>query len=132
MALKAHWRLGLSFLVALPAAQGAAVAQEVRVFIERHCVECHDAEAKKGGLDLAGLSFDLQSPEVFARWAKVDERVAAGEMPPKKKARPAPAALKSFTNALTGFLFKADRDRIARQGRATQRRLNRYEYEETL
>jgi len=35
------------------AARGAGeLPQTARAFIEEHCIECHDADAKKGGLDL--------------------------------------------------------------------------------
>lgn len=95
-------------------------------------MECHDGETKKGDLDLEHLSVQLDDPANFANWVKVDDRVAAGEMPPPKKARPEAADLKGFTNSLTSLLLSADEGRIAREGRATQRRLNRYEYEETL
>jgi hypothetical protein len=95
-------------------------------------VECHDADSKKGGLDLTSLNFTLDKPESFASWVAVHDRVSAGEMPPKKKPRPAAAELKAFTNTLSSALLSADLARVAAEGRAIQRRLNRYEYENTL
>src|SRR5258708_27459835 len=53
-------------------------------------------------------------------------------MPPKKKPRPAAGELRRFTNSLSSALLAADLKRVAIEGRATQRRLNRYEYENTL
>src|ERR1043166_5362363 len=88
--------------------------KNLRTFVESHCSECHDPDTKKGGLDLAGLGFQLHDPAPFAKWVKVDDRVAAGEMPPKKKPRPAPTELKSFTNSLSALLLGADRERIAK------------------
>lgn len=105
---------------------------KVASFLQNHCVECHDADSKKGGLDLTSLEFDLTGPEAFARWVKVEDRVGAGEMPPKKKARPPATELRSFTNYLGSALLRADLGRIATEGRATERRLNRYEYEDSL
>src|SRR6185295_12747342 len=52
--------------------------------------------------------------------------------PPKKKPRPDAADLNAFTNSLCSSLLAVDRAKVAKEGRATQRRLNRYEYEETL
>jgi hypothetical protein len=101
-------------------------------FIEKHCLECHDSDSEKGGLDLSVLKFEPQSRENFSRWVKVVDRVSAGEMPPKKKERPRPKELATFTNALSGLLLKSDQERISSEGRATRRRFNRYEYEETL
>ena len=101
-------------------------------FLQSHCFECHDSDTKKGGLDLTSLSLDLTNRQIFDRWVKVNDRVAGGEMPPRKKARPAPAELKAFTNSLSTELLKTDLARVHAEGRATERRLNRYEYEETL
>lgn len=105
----------------------------VEGFLERHCYECHDEDVKKAGLDLTGLSRGLGEREVFATWVKVFDRAVAGEMPPaKKKKRPGEDVLGVFEKELGGLLVEEDVGRIAKDGRAVQRRLNRYEYEETL
>ncbi len=111
---------------------GAATPAKVQAFVEQHCIECHDSEMKKGGLDLSALRFDLQSPTEFATWVKVHDRVEEGEMPPRKKARPGAVDLKGFTATLSGALTEADLKAVAKEGRAPQRRLNRYEYENAL
>ena len=103
-----------------------------REFLEKHCFECHDAEVKKGGLDLTALKFDPANSTNFSAWVLVHDRVSQGEMPPKKKPRPAAAELEAFTKFLASSLISAEQTRIAKEGRATQRRLNRYEYENTL
>ena len=56
--------------------------------LDKHCVECHDAETKKGDFDLTALKSDLTQPQVFAQWVKVYDQIASGEMPPVKKPRP--------------------------------------------
>lgn len=109
-----------------------AAAPDLRPFIEKHCTECHDAETKKGDLDLTALKFELTSPLSFSKWVLVHDRVASGEMPPKKKARPAAAEMEAFTNAVASSLAGVEQERFAREGRSTQRRLNRYEYENAL
>jgi len=124
----------LSLLLSLAAAAvlGQPAPKTVPFFLKNHCFECHDSEAKKGGLDLTALKFEPKTSDNFAKWVQVDDKVGAGEMPPKKKPRPEANELRAFTNALTAALLSADRERVAREGRATQRRLNRYEYEDTL
>ncbi len=119
----------LSVLWALP---GLGAPGETRPFLEKHCFECHDSDTKKGGLDLEALSSDLHDRDVFDAWIKVHDRVANGEMPPPKKPRPDPGELSGFTNSLAKALVDADEAQIGVEGRATKRRLNRYEYEETL
>ncbi len=110
----------------------AGAAESVRPFLQKYCVECHDAETRKGGLDLTSLASDFSARTNHARWALVHDRVAASEMPPKKQARPTEGELQTFTATLAGDLEAADQKRIAAEGRATRRRLNRYEYENAL
>jgi mono/diheme cytochrome c family protein len=96
-------------------------------FLEQHCLDCHDADTRKGGLDLSHLSL---SPEHLDDWVKVHDAVEKGEMPPKKKTRPKGeeqaaflaeihAALVSFSNHPQG-------------GRIRMRRMSRMEFQNTL
>lgn len=95
-------------------------------------MECHDTETRKGGLDLTELKSELANPKVFSTWVLVYDRVNNGEMPPRKKARPEATELQAFIRSLESSLVAAERGHIAQDGRATQRRLNRYEYENAL
>lgn len=122
------YRLAI-FTLCLVAGQTLAA---VPPFLDKHCVECHDAETKKGGLDLTSLSSDLSNPQNFAKWVKVFDEINHGEMPPKKKARPDAAALQTYLGELSTKLTAADEQRIHEVGRAVKRRLNRYEYENAL
>ncbi len=124
-------QLTLFALLASPVSAGELLPAN-RSFLDRNCIECHDAETKKGGLDLTALKFDLANTTNFFKWVLVHDRIVAGEMPPKKKARPEAAEVKSFTKSLSASLVAAERFRIRAEGRATQRRLNRYEYENAL
>lgn len=100
-------------------------------FFDEYCGECH-YEDQSGGLDLSALTFDPENRDNFATWVRVIDRVVGGEMPPKKKPRPAPADLATFTRALSSSLTAFEKNVTARDGRAIQRRLNRYEYENSL
>ena len=110
----------------------AAPADDFQPFLEKHCVECHDAETKKGGLDLTDLKLDLEAPKAFNAWVTVHDRVANGEMPPKKKMKPEKAEVTGFVHSLAATLESREQTLSAKEGRATQRRLNRYEYENAL
>ncbi|PYM13173.1 MAG: hypothetical protein DME18_09600, partial [Verrucomicrobia bacterium] len=124
-------RFSSLFAAAAPV-MAADLPRATRLFVEKHCVECHDEDAKKGGLDLTALKFDPASSTNFSRWVLVHDRVSNGEMPPKKKARPEAADLEAFTKSLSSSLVSAEQTRMAKEGRATRRRLNRYEYENAL
>src|SRR6266540_301781 len=113
-----------SALLFAAAAPGIArdLPRASRQFVEQYCVECHDADAKKGGLDLTALQFDPANSTNFSRWVLVHDRVSNGEMPPKKqKARPEPAEAEAFAKSLATALTEAERARFAKEGRATQR-----------
>ncbi len=52
-------------------------------FLENYCLDCHDAETRKGDLSLDGLTG--VNEENFTLWKSVWEQVALKEMPPRKK-----------------------------------------------
>ncbi len=116
------------FFTSLP----SPAAELLRVFFEEHCVDCHDAIEKKGGLDLDALKPNFADADNFALWLKVHDRVAAGEMPPKKEERPAAAESAAFLGTLAKELTLAEASKSAGGGRSTLRRMNRVEYENVL
>lgn len=116
-------------VVPLPA---ETIPPKVTAFIDRRCADCHDDVEKKGGLDLLSLNFEPANGKNFDTWVKVYDRVLADEMPPRKKPRPEAEELAYFTQSLESALTLAEDVRTTREGRATLRRLNRYEYENTL
>jgi hypothetical protein len=139
--LKAVWTLLILAILAMAPARArteetSAPGQDVQAFLEKHCYECHESVLKKGGLDLTELAFDLGAPAAFTRWVAIHDRVRAGEMPPRTrkpdKPRPEPAEAEAFTRSLAAALVAAEQAKLAAGGRATQRRLNRYEYENAL
>ncbi|MFM9001956.1 MAG: DUF1592 domain-containing protein [Opitutia bacterium] len=123
--LRPSLRLAASALAAAPAGPNPAAA----AFLERHCVECHDGEVKKGGLDLTALKFEPADRNAAATWLHVLERVRDGEMPPAKQPRPPAADAAKFVADLHAPLLAADREDVARNGRVHVRRLTRAEYE---
>src|SRR5438034_11711597 len=78
-----------------------------RRFVEQYCVECHDADTQKGGLDLTALKFDPANSTNFSSWVLVHDRVSNGEMPPTKKPRPEPGEAEAFTGLLAASLNEA-------------------------
>lgn len=105
---------------------------KVRAFLEDRCIDCHDAETKKGNLDLTALAADFGNADSFAKWVKIHDRVKSGEMPPKKKERPPAAELQPMLNWLHSALVKADQARDTNSPRRIARRLTRAEYENTM
>jgi mono/diheme cytochrome c family protein len=100
--------------------------------LERHCLDCHNAENRKGGLDLENLSRDEAVASNFDAWVKVHDKVRSSEMPPGKQRQLPPAERKALVRGLGAELAAVDRQRQEKEGRAVLRRLNRTEYENTL
>jgi hypothetical protein len=96
-------------------------------FLQTHCIDCHDEDVKKGGLDLTSLAADD-----VAAWTKVHDRVASGEMPPAKKPRPAAAEQSAYLASLAMTITETETALRSKVGRTVFRRLNRTEYENTL
>ena len=111
-------------LVALQSVRALATPQS---FFERYCYDCHEADSKKGGLDLSALG---TGPENTSVWIKIHDVVERGEMPPKKKSRPEETAKAAFLAALDTRLAAATS--TAETGRVRLRRMTRREFENTL
>jgi len=101
-------------------------------FLENHCYDCHDSATRKGRFDLEALSGNVSDPAATAAWVKVHDRLATGEMPPKKKDTPPEEESSPFLEDLSRSLTAADKVRASTDGRSTMRRLNRLEYENSL
>ena len=75
----------------------------VVAFVDKHCAACHNDVDKENGLDLTTLAYEPADGANFALWVKVHDRVQAGEMPPKKKARPEAADLEKFVQTMASI-----------------------------
>jgi len=114
------------------ATTGVAADASFRGFLESHCLECHDASAKKGGLDLDTLPLTMDDPEHFRLWERVHDRIAAGEMPPKPNELPPASETAPVLAMLDDRLHLADVAKVSKTGRGLYRRLTRQEYENAL
>lgn len=126
--LRVHRLLAVLAASATGAAAAADFSAPLTTFFDAHCYECHDGSVAKGGLDLDTLSRELEDPATLAKWVRLYDRVAEGEMPPKDRDRPAEEEKAAFSNALAPALAAAHG---AHKG-TVLRRLNRIEYENTL
>ena len=130
---------GLMQLLALSWAfcNALAIASEpsasgVKTFLERNCYQCHDADSEKGKFRADNLPLELTSPATAKSWGRILTRLEAGEMPPPKHERPTAADLAATQAWIKSALEAEAKTRRAADGRARIRRLNRFEYENTL
>ena len=116
-----------------PVAAFAKLHEEhVRPFFAKHCLACHGNDKPKGDLRLDQLAADLNDAATRDKWTTVLERLAAGEMPPKEKPRPAVDEIRLVLDAVGPHVKAAIAADRARQGRTVVRRLNRVEYQNTI
>jgi hypothetical protein len=104
----------------------------VQEFATAHCCDCHDSTTHKAGLDLEKLELNLSERSGALTWELIYDRVANGEMPPKKSAQPSAIERSKFLANLGGQLRAASRAHQQTAGRAPVRRLTRSEYETTV
>jgi mono/diheme cytochrome c family protein len=121
-----------SAIYAAPDLSPAGFVKTVRPLFDDHCYDCHGDGEHKGDLALDKLPLDFSTPEKLRAWIGVLDKMESGEMPPKKKPRPAPAQLAAANDWLRAALFVADSQRQRTEGRVVARRLNRAEYENTI
>lgn len=131
--MKAYFHsFAVLLLTTLPALHAAEKPpQPIATLIERNCTDCHDAETKKGKLDLTALTFDLADPKGMERWVQVFDRVENGDMPPKSEDMK-PEDRKALLAALEFSLHEASAVATAQKGRGAMRRLNRIEFEQNM
>ena len=109
-----------------------AQPKDLRPFLEQYCLDCHSGETQEGNLNLESLDFEYDQRKSLDKWILIHDKVHSGEMPPKKKQRPDAQELATFLKPLAATLKQADRERVEIAGRASIRRLNRFEFENSL
>jgi hypothetical protein len=104
----------------------------VQPFVSKNCFACHNAKVRTAGLDLQTRRAADVSGKDRALWEKVADKVRENAMPPKGLPRPAEPQRKAFLSWLNGVFARADAALPPDPGRVTARRLNRYEYNNTV
>lgn len=121
-----------SLLLLLLPLQGLASPETTRPFLEANCINCHDSETRKGGLNLEDLEYRPAHRGNAVTWQHVFDRVAKGEMPPKNKRQPQKDEKAAWLADLGRDLREASLQLQQKEGRGPVRRLTRTEYENTV
>jgi mono/diheme cytochrome c family protein len=102
-----------------------------RTFIDNNCTGCHRPSNPPAGIDLTTLEFNLDDVDTFGRWVRIHDAVRDGKMPLGAKNLSA-AEREAFLAAITQPMMAHEQMRAATRGRSVLRRLNRYEYENSI
>jgi len=107
--------------------------RSIRTLLGRYCYRCHNAEKKKGNINLSrdeNPRMIFENPKV---WTTALEALEGREMPPKKeKQQPSDADRKLLVDFLRKTLDSLDCEHPRDPGKPTVRRLNRTEYDNSL
>ncbi|MFN0076380.1 MAG: DUF1588 domain-containing protein [Prosthecobacter sp.] len=96
-------------------------------FLSAHCLDCHDAAMTKGEVNLDFREVNWNDAASVLLLERAHRAVTRGEMPPKKKARPATEETAAFLAWLDDGLMH----KVPQHG-TTFRRLSRVEYARTV
>jgi mono/diheme cytochrome c family protein len=114
------------------AQRDAGFEKSVRPFMAEHCIGCHNADMKTGGLNLEGYSTVASIIQDRQRWEEVAKKIRSGEMPPKGMPRPNETETQAVIQWIENLFEQVDQKAKPDPGRVTARRLNRVEYANTV
>ena len=78
--------------------------------LSKYCMDCHDADTKKGSFDLESLAPNmLTDDDALEQWRLVEEQLHFGDMPPEKKQQPSAAERSRILQWVRSELFKTQR-----------------------
>lgn len=104
---------------------------KIAPLLKKYCVNCHGPKQQIAGIDVT--SFKDEAAVLKARdvWEHIAQNLASGHMPPKKSPQPTPAERAAVVSWIEASLSQADCD-LREPGAVTLRRLNRFEYNNTV
>ena len=107
----------------------APSVRKIDPFLSQYCVDCHNAETRKGGLNLQTLGREITDKNA-AHWRRVFDQLDRVGMPPANKKQPSPVERSEAVVTLLNPLV-AHSDTVSKS-QTILRRLNRLEYRRTM
>lgn len=127
----------LSAWTLAPSTNFAAEADfDTKTYVQTHCIRCHGEDEQNADRRFDSLGADLSDHQTADRhsaeqWQEILDVVNLGEMPPEDEPQPTAEETKRFVATVTRQL-EAAREALATRGQERFRRLNRYEYRNTI
>jgi cytochrome c553 len=124
------YRLFIVFLALTAPAAEMSFTKDVRPLLDTYCFSCHNADKKKGELDLTTITSDEAAQRATKLWRGVYDQIKAHDMPPDTaKKQPTDEERNQMIAGLAALKrYQGPPD----PGRVTLRRLNRTEYDFTI
>jgi len=109
------------------------IGESLEIFLDNHCMGCHDEESAKADFNLEALSRDLSVEKTLSAWVRIFDRVEKLEMPPPDKKHGLSTRERvEFVAKLRRFLEEADMLVIEKRDRSPVRRITRDEFQHNL
>ncbi|MBI4905312.1 MAG: DUF1592 domain-containing protein [Acidobacteria bacterium] len=128
----ASFVLFLTLIGSLRADQPNPRPAAIESFLTKNCVACHQGASASMGIDLRTLAFGLDDAHLNSLWVRVHDAVESKRMPPPSARALTAVERAAFVKAVAQPLLAHELTATAKRGRSVLRRLNRYEYENTL
>ncbi len=125
----------LFLLLRLPASAGPAEDSwnaQVWPVLQTYCVDCHDADSEKGGVNLAALKNLPDARAAMRLWWRARDQMESGQMPPPKKDQPNAEQKQQLLNWIAENETFLRSGKVQDPGERRVRRLNRTEYTTAL
>jgi hypothetical protein len=118
--------LSVLFVFSIP-----SFAEDIRPLLQKYCLDCHNAEKKKGEVDLTHFGSMQEVMKDFKLWQTMLQQVEEEEMPPKKPL-PSAAEREEIVALLRKGIESVDWSQQKGIERITLPRLGKTEYNNTL
>src|SRR4051812_1581958 len=107
--------------------------EDVKRFIDMHCVACHGADKPKGELDLTKFTTDAEIAAGLPHAEEVLDQLKSERMPPKKaKSQPTTEERNAAITLIDSFRSQEARRNAGDPGIVLARRLSNTEYDSTI
>ncbi len=118
---------------AAAAGDGDPFAAQLRPLLEKYCFDCHDADSRKGGVDLSRFATEVAVQRDPRRWEGVARLIRDREMPPPKKQQPTVEERDLLVDGISRSLRNIDYSLLPKDpGPKLIHRLSRLEYNRTV
>lgn len=105
-------------------------SKQARPLLDKYCVRCHSGPDPDGGIDLKSAKSAAEALKSRDAWEKVHTNLRTKHMPPSGSKQPTQAERTQLMAAVEAVL--ASECDVKEAGRVTIRRLNRFEYNNTV
>ncbi len=107
------------------------IAPNVRTFFDGYCIDCHGPKKQKGDFRVDELKISETAADA-ENWQLALDNLHLGEMPPEDEKQPMLTEVEPVTEWILAELRRAAQLLGGQKGEVVLRRLNRFEYENTI